>query len=407
MRHSALLLLFTLAALAATPVVVKDPAKTGLDPERLARVPTRMKTFVDKGSIAGAVTLVARHGSVAALDAVGYTDMETRQPMKADAIFQIHSMTKPIVAIAAMILMEEGKLSLSDPVEKHLPEFRSLWVMDSRDGDKGRSLKRPSRPITIRDLMTHTSGMSLNPPPAIGELHGALHKTLAEAVLVISQQPLEFEPGTKWQYSNTGIAALGRIIEVLSGVPFEKLLETRIFRPLGMHDTYIYPPSEKFNRIPTAYILKDGKTIKYTADPLGEGAMKYRQGARYPLPEGGIYSTASDLYALYQMMLSGGQYHGVRVLSRPSVEVMTQVHTGNLPTSAPGMGYGLAWAVVRDAAGTLPLTSIGTYGHGGRYGTYGFVDPVKDIIGVFLIHREGGSEERTAFVEMSIASIVD
>jgi CubicO group peptidase (beta-lactamase class C family) len=408
MRSSLLLFGLLLArGLFAAPPVVTDPGKAGLDPERLARIPVRMKAFADQGTIAGSVTLVARHGVVAALDAAGYTDLDRKSAMKTDAIFQIHSMTKPVVAIAAMTLVEEGRLSLNDPVEKYLPEFRGMWMIESRDGDKTRALKKPSRLITVRDLLTHTSGMSLNPPPGIGELHGALHKTLAEAVLVISQQPLEFEPGTKWQYSNTGIAALARILEVVSGMPFEKFLQVRIFEPLGMKDTYIYPPAEKYNRIPTAYILQNGKTIKYTADPLGEGVMKYRQNAKYPLPEGGIYSTASDLYVLYQMMLNRGQYNGVRILSPASVDTMTQVHTGTLPTNGPGMGYGLAWAVVRDAAGTLPLTSVGTYGHGGRYGTYCFIDPKKDIIGVFMIQREGGSDERNAFVEMAMSSILD
>ena len=396
------------ALLAAPPVVVTDPAKTGLDPQRLARIPVRMKAFADEGTIAGSVTLIARHGVVAALDAAGFTDLDKKDtPMKTDAIFQIHSMTKPVVAIAAMTLVEEGRLALGDPVEKYLPEFRSMWVIESHDGDKTRVLRRPSRPITVRDLMTHTSGMSTNPPPAIGELHGALHKTLAEAVLVISQQPLEFEPGSKWLYSNGGIAALGRILEVVSGMPFEKFLQVRVFDPLGMKDTYIYPPKEKYSRIPTAYILQQGKTVKYTADPLGEGAMKYRVGAKYPLPEGGIYSTAYDLYVLYQMMLNHGQYQGVRILSPASVDTMTQVHTGDLAAGGPGMGYGLAWAVVRDAAGTLPGLSVGTYGHGGRYGTYCFIDPKKDVIGIFMIQREGGSDERNAFVGMAMASVLD
>jgi len=301
--------------------------------------------------------------------------------------------------------MEEGKLSLNDPVEKHLPEFRGMWVMEAPDTEKERRLTRPFRLITIRDLMTHTSGMSLNPPPGIGELHGALHKTLEQAVLVISQQPLNFQPGTKWQYSNTGIAALARIVEVVSGMPYEKFLESRIFAPLGMKETYTYPPAGTHGRMPTAYILKDGKPVKYTADPLGEGAMKFRQGAKYPLPEGGLYSTANDLFILYQMMLNRGQYNGVRILSPSSVDIMTRVHTGDLPTSGPGMGYGLAWAVARNAA-AAPLPE-GAYGHGGRYGTYAFIDPRKEMIGIFLIHREGGSEERNAFVAMSMAAAID
>ncbi len=387
---------------AASPKV--NPPSTGMDAERLAKIPVRMKEFVDKGTIAGAVTLVARHGAIASLEAVGYTDLDHKKPMAVDAIFQIHSMTKPVTATGIMLLMEEGKLALNDPVEKYLPEFRGLWVIESQDG-KTRSLRRPTRAVTIRDLLTHTSGMGLNPPPGIAELHGTLDKTLAEAVAIYSQQPLEFEPGSKWQYSNLGMATAGRIVEVLSGMPYEKFLEARIFQPLGMKDSYIYPPKEKYDRIPSAYILKNGKTEKYFSDPLGEGAMKYRQGAKYPLPEGGIYTTASDIAAFYQMMLNGGTLNGVRLLSRATVNVMTSVQTGDLTTNGPGMGYGLGWAVVRDAAGTLPLTPVGTFGHGGRYGTYGFVDPKNDLIGVFMIQREGGSQERLAFMEMAESAV--
>lgn len=397
-----ILLSFLLAgAAAAAPPIVKDTGKTGLDAGRLARIPARMKAFVDAGRGPGIVTLVARNGHVAALDAVGYFDAESKKPMAADAIFQIHSMTKPVVCMAVMMLMEEGRLALTDPVEKHLPEFRGQMV---REGD---TLRKPARPATIRDMMTHTSGMMLNPPPGIGELHGALHKSLKDVVLVLSQQPLLFEPGTRWSYSNTGIAALARIVEVASGMAFEKYLEARIFQPLRMQDTYIYPPKEKFHRMPTAYILKDGVPVKYTMDPLGEGAMKFRENAKYPLPEGGIYSTAADLFSLYQLMLNKGTLNGVRLLSPASVEVMTAVHTGGLRTNAPGNGWGLGWYVVQDPQGELNLLSKGTYGHGGRYGTFCFVDPKRNMVGIFMIHREGGSEERVAFTEMAYGAITE
>jgi CubicO group peptidase (beta-lactamase class C family) len=159
--------------------------------------------------------------------------------------------------------------------------------------------------------------------------------------------------------------------------------------------------------MPTAYILKEGKPVKYTADPLGEGAMKFREGARYSLPEGGVYSTAADLFRFHQMMLNGGTLEGARLLSKASVTAMTRVHTGDLTTSTPGMGWGLGWFVAKPGPGTLGLLSPGTYGHGGRYGTYVFVDPRRDLIGVFLIHREGGSEERNAFVAMANAAVIE
>ena len=398
MRYAILLLP---ALLFAEPAVITDVKKTGLDPALLAKIPARLKSFVDEGKAAGMVTLVARHGHVAAIDAIGYTGFDTKQAIEPDAMFQLHSMTKPVVSLAIMMLQEEGLVNLSDPIEKHLPEFRGQQVLD------GHTLRKPSRLVTLRDLMTHTSGMILNPPPGIGELHGALHRTLAEVVLVESQQPLLFDPGTRWSYSNTGVAALARLIEVKSGMPFEKFLAARIFTPLGMGDTYIYPPKDKWHRMPTAYVVKDGKTIKYTSDPLGEGVMKFRENAKYPLPEGGLYSTVADLFRLYQLMLNGGQLDGTRLLSRASVDLMTANHTGILPGAPNGMSAALGWTFVRDPAAALTLLSTGTYGHGGRYGTYCFIDPKRDMIGIFMIHREGGSDEKNAFVSMAVSAVVD
>ena len=377
----------TLLLALAAPVLL---AQTGFDPARIAAIPPRMQEFVNQGKAAGVVTLIGRASGVVDLKATGYSDMETKAPMKADQIFQIHSMTKPMVAIGILMLAEEGKLSISDPVEKHLPEFRSL-----------------KEKITLQQLLTHTAGMALNPPAGIGELHGALHKSLADVALVYSQTPLSYAPGSKWQYSNTGIAVLARVLEVHSGLKFEDFLAKRIFGPLGMKDSYIFPPKEKWNRMPTAYILRNGKPVKYTDDPLGEGVMKFRDGAKYSLPEGGVYSTASDLFLLYQALLRDGKAaNGFRLLSPASVRLMRTVHTGDLATNGPGMGWGLGSSVVRPGFSPMGM-SPGTHGHGGRYGTYYFIDPAKDLIGIFMIHREGGSDERTAFVQMTYAGLLD
>ncbi len=365
-------------------------AQSGLDAGRLAAVPVRMQEFVTAGKVAGVVTLVGRSGGMVDLKATGYSDLETKAPLRPDHIFQIHSMTKPMVAIGILMLAEEGKLSISDPVEKHLPEFRTL----------------PQK-ITLQQLLTHTAGMPLNPPPGIGELHGALHKPLADVALVYSQTPVGYPPGSKWQYSNAGIAVLARVLEVHSGMRFEEFLARRIFEPLGMKDSYIFPPKEKWGRMPTAYILSNGQPVKYTDDPLGEGAMKYRAGAKYSLPEGGVYSTATDLFLLYQALLRDGKAaNGFRLLSPASVRLMRTVHTGELATNGPGMGWGLGSYVVRPGFSPMGM-SPGTYGHGGRYGTYSFIDPAKDLIGIFLIHREGGSDERTAFVQMTYSALLE
>ena len=375
-----------------------------LDKAKLAGIAPRMKEFVDAGKAAGVVTLVAHKGEVAQFEAVGYTDMETRQPMTKENIFQLHSMTKPIVALAAMQLAEEGRLSLADAVEKHLPEFRGQMVIAATHADGSRLVRKPSRLITVRDLMTHTSGMMLNPPPGIGELHGALHKSLADVTLILSQQPLEFEPGTKWQYSNEGIATLARIVEVISGQPLEVYMAKRIFEPLGMKDTYFFPPKDKWHRMPTAYILRDGKPVKYTSDPLGEGKMKFRDGAKYSLPEGGLYSTAADLLVLYKTILNQGKHGNFRLLSPAGLKVMRTSQTGDLKTGTPGAGWGLGWFVMKEDAGGQPMAA-GTFGHGGRYGTFCFLDPKNDLIGIFMIHREGGSDERQAFVQMTYSAL--
>lgn len=375
-----------------------------MDKQRLAGIAGRMREFVDAGKAAGIVTLLAHKGETVEFDAVGYTDLETRQPMTKENIFQLHSMTKPVVSLAAMQLVEQGRMSLSDPVEKLLPEFRGQLVIAESHPDGSRLLRKPARLVTVRDLMTHTSGMMLNPPPGIGELHGALHKSLADVALILSQQPLEFDPGTKWQYSNEGIATLARIVEVLSGENLETYLAKHIFEPLGMKDTYIFPPREKWNRMPTAYILRDGKPVKYTSDPLGEGKMKFREGAKYSLPEGGLYSTAADLLILYRTILNGGRHGNFRLLSPAGLRLMQQSHTGDLRTGTPGAGWGLGWFVMRDQAPGQFLPP-GTFGHGGRYGTYCFLDPANDLIGIFLIHREGGSDERQAFVQMAYSAL--
>jgi CubicO group peptidase (beta-lactamase class C family) len=397
--------------LSSSLLVYGNGAKAGMDPERLGRIPVRMKAFVDQGTVAGVVTLVARHGVIASLDAVGYQDLETKKPMKTDSIFQIMSMTKPVVAVAIMMLVEEGKVAVSDPVEKHLPEFRGLWMNTSRPGEKERRQIRPPRPITLRDLLTHTSGMIASLPEGIVELYTKLHLTLAEAVTVYSQQPLDFEPGTKWQYSNPGIATLGRVIEVASGQPFERFLSERIFQPLGMKDSFLFVPQDKIDRIAMVYKRVDGKLQRAGGDILGGDPSHYRKGSKYSAPEFGMYSTASDLAALYQMMLNGGTYNSKRLLSRASVSLMTVLHTGSIEPAghSTGMGYGLAWTVVRDPWGTLQLQSEGSYGHGGAFGTQGWIDPQKDLVGVFLIQRSAGGapDESNAFKAMAAAAIVE
>jgi len=382
-----------------------DPARAGMDAAQLARIGPVLREFVERGQMSGAVTLVMRRGALAHFEAAGWQDVEAKKPMQKDAIFQIMSMTKPFTGAAIMMLAEEGKLRLHDPVEDHLPEFRGQMVVVSEENGV-RTLRKPSRPITIRDLMTHTSGLG-PAAPGIGDIMVRMDRTLAEACLIYSQQPLLFEPGTRWMYSNTGIAVLGRIIEVRSGMSFEKFLETRIFQPLRMTDTHVFLPAEKRARLAPVYTVKDGRLVKAGPDILGGDPLKFREGAKYSGPEHSLYSTAWDLAQFYQMMLNGGQWNGKRLLSPASVAMMTQVHTGNLTAGHnPGTGFGLTWEVTKDPAGTLTGQSIGTFGHGGAFGTYGWVDPQKQLVGVYLMQLAGRPQPmRDAFITMANAAV--
>ncbi|MDX2180260.1 MAG: serine hydrolase domain-containing protein [Bryobacteraceae bacterium] len=377
--------LLFLGLLAAEAVAPKMPL------DRTAKISQRMQAFVDEGKVAGLVTLVMHNGQVIHHHAAGVLDVETKKPMAKDSIFQIMSMTKPFVSVAILMMAEEGKLTLMDPVERHLPEFK---------GQKG-----GSRPITIRDLLTHTSGLGTQPPKPIADLYAKGDLTLEEAVKYYAKTFLDFEPGTKWQYSNMGIDTLGRIVEVTSGMAFEKFLHVRILGPLGMKDSFIFPPAEKHPRIAMVHEFKSGKLQRSGPVFYGGDPSKYRTGSKFSMPAAGLYSTAPDLAKFYQTMLNGGTYMGKRLLSRASVETMTTLHTGDIKAGHnPGTGFGLAWEVQKEAAGTLNLMSVGTFGHGGAFGTHGWVDPKKKLVGVFLVQSTGGGDAafiKQAFIAMA------
>ncbi len=383
-------------------------AQSSIDSERLARISPRMKDFSDKKVVGGTVTLLAHRGKVVHFEAVGAQDAGTGKPMAKDSIFQIMSMTKPMVTTAITVLAEEGRLAISDPVEKHLPEYRGQMMIATRHADGSFAVKKPSRPITIRDLCTHTSGLPGNPPPGIGELPQKMDLPLETAVLIYSQSPLQFEPGTQWLYSNNGIATLGRIIEVASGQSFESFMKQRLWEPIGMKDTFLFPPQEKKARIAANHATRDGKLVY--ADPertLGGEARNYRAGAKYPAPEWGAYSTAADLFAFYEMTRNGGVHQGRRIVSRAALEVATVVHTGDIPVGV-GNGTGLGWDITKETAGTLNFLNPGTYGHGGAFGTHGWIDRERGIVGVFLVQGGAGAgDAKAAFMRMASAAVLE
>jgi CubicO group peptidase (beta-lactamase class C family) len=363
-----------------------------MDVERLARIPAQMESFVKRGTMAGAVTLIARRGAVVSLEAFGYQDLESKKPMRADTIFDIRSVTKPVTAIGVMILMEEGKLVLSDPVEKYLPEF-----------DEARKPRASPNKITIHHLLTHTSGLPFNRPPEIEDITIRRDRTLSEAVAFLSKQEPEFEPGTQFRYNSSGYAILGRIIEVISGKPYEQFIRERIFVPLDMKDSFFFIPAEKQNRVASIYRRQNGKLSKW------EEIENYSRKAKYPGPEFGMYSTASDLTALCQMMLDGGTYQGRRILSRMSVETMTKnqtLHIKSAMTERPAY-QGLGWGLSGDPMSDFPLTSTGSFGHNGAFGAIIWIDPNKALIRIFLEHRFGFESESNVFMAMAGAAVTN
>lgn len=377
------------------------------DTTPLARIRPAMQRFIDQGEIAGAVTVVGRKDAILSFEVVGQLNIEKQAPMTKDAIFQIASMTKPITAIGIMQLQEEGKLSIDDPVENHLPEFKGQMLIAEKKPDSV-LLKKPSRPITIKDLLTHTSGLPREYPAGLSNLYQIRDRTLAEGTLVISQQPLTFEPGTKWSYSSPGADTLGRIIEVRSGMPYEDYIKVRIFLPLGMTDTLFYFEAEgkRLHRVAPIYEKKDGK-LQQIPIPAG-WVIGPRSERKHPVPAGGLYSTGADLAKLYQMMLNNGEFGGNRVLKPESVKQMTSLQTGDLPAGfRPGNGFGLGWELVTKPQGMTEMHSPGSYGHLGAWGTQCWLDPKQDLFVILLIQRAGltGAEESNLLKELQTLAV--
>lgn len=351
------------------------------DPPKLDSIHDRMQAFVDDQEIAGAVTLVARHGQIVHLDAVGYANAETKTQMRTDSIFSIASMTKPVTAVAALILCEEGKLALDEPIAKHLPEFAV-----------GRKAK-----ITLRHLLTHTSGMAGNQ-----QNMGAL----AETVNAFAKRPLAFEPGQDWVYS-PGLSVAGRLVEIASGKPFDVFLAERILQPLEMTDTTFSLSDAQVERLAQLHKeTSDGKSLQVT-DNWFLGPVEQRT----PNPSGGLFSTARDMFRFWRMLLENGALEEVRILNEETVREMTQSQVGELKTGfVPGMTWGLGVGVVKTPEGITATLSPKSFGHGGVYGTQAWVDPKTETVYILLIQQVGlvnsdASKFRRAFQEAAAESL--
>ena len=365
------------------------PEDVGLSSERLERLTERLEAYVEDGELAGGVALVARRGRIAYLEAFGRRDIEANAPMTADAIFRIASQTKAIVSAGVMILQEEGALLITDPVGNYLPAFRETTVAVPRDD--GYDVVPASRPITIRDLLTHTSGFGYGMGVASDRWAAAgiqnwyfadRDEPIGVTVDRMASLPADAQPGERWIYGyNTDI--LGALIERVSGQPLDVFLAERIFEPLGMRDTHFYLPQEKRDRLAKVYSAgENGLSPAVGTGAIGQGA--YVDGPRKSFSGGaGLLSTATDYARFLQMLLNGGELDGVRVLSRKSVELMTVGHIGDVPFR-PGETFGLGFYIVEDVGARGVPGSVGEYGWGGAYHSTYWVDPVEELVVVYL-----------------------
>lgn len=360
----------------APPIARADDARSSAK-----GVAAALQPFVDSHSLAGAVTLVANKDKVLSLEAVGFSDVAAKKPMQTDAVFWIASQSKPITATALMMLVDEGKVHVNDPVEKYLPEFKNLWLAVERDNDHV-LLRKPKRAVTVRDVLSHTSGM---PFASDMEKPTLDHLPLRDAVRSYVLTPLQFEPGSRYQYSNAGINTAGRIIEVVGGMPYEDFLDKRLFAPLGMKDTTFWPRGEQLTRLAKAYKPTADKN-NLEATTVGQLQYPLDDRKRQPMPAGGLFSTASDVGRFCQMILNGGTLDGKRYLSEAAVAQMTSKQTGD----ALKDGYGLGWA-----------TGGGSFGHGGAFATNMTIDARRGLITVFMVQHAGfpgkGGESHGAF----------
>lgn len=382
-----------------------------LNARRLRRLHGLLERNVESRMIAGGVALVMQHGEPVLLEAVGAHCLESNASMRTDSIFQIMSMSKPFIAAAVMKLVESGSVSLEGAIDQYLPEFGDLWMFAERASDRV-ELTRPSRKPTLGELLTHSAGL-IDMPAVIGRGKFPLKLTmsLAEIAMMVSQSPLEYEPGARSVYSNCGIAMAARIVEKVAGVPYETFIARSFFEPLGMKDSFFFPQAEHWPRIPCCYEHKDGKLVEMGDGTPGGRNTRLRINARSSVPEAGIYSTALDIAKLYQLMLNRGHWSGQRILTEASVDSMISTHIQDEPTTTPdrvGTGQGLAWRVARLPEGSKrePVTASRSFSHAGALGTYGWADPNNDLVGILLIQQPNAMQLREDFVSVVRGSLL-
>jgi|HigsolmetaAR202D_1030399.scaffolds.fasta_scaffold00074_41 CubicO group peptidase (beta-lactamase class C family) len=390
--------LLVAGTVAAAGLKTTKPERVGMSSERLARINEIMQRHVDEGRITGAVTAVARRGKVVHFEAHGYRDPNAKTPMTKDAIFRMASSSKPVTGVAILMLMEEGRVRLSDPVSKYIPEFKNMKVavpkpgmteQEARRANNGKpevDLVPANREITIEDLMTHTSGLHSG---GLGQLVHPVPRapgdTLATYIPKLAAAPLDFQPGTRWSYSAlAGIDTLARIVEIASGLTFDEFLRRRIFEPLGMRDTFFVVPEDKRARLLPLF-RRNGDAWQEISTPAFLATRTYFSGA------GGLYSTAHDYVRFEQMLVNGGALDGKRLLSPKTVQLMSMNHVGDLFRGLRGrdngLGFGLTVYVTLDTANATRWRTAGSFGWAGAFGTITWSDPKEELIAVLMIQQ--------------------
>ena len=398
-----------------------SPERQGFSSDRLDRLTQFMEAKVDDGTMVGGLGVIARNGKVIYSESFGQADREAGRVMEEDAIFRIYSMTKPITGVALMMLYEEGKFRLSDPIAWYMPELANLEVALSTagtgvisDGTVSRGVgetneellgktRKPKRQPTIRDLLTHTAGFTYGifGNTEVDQLYrqsetiGIMdQRNLQQFVQDLGKLPLQYEPGAQWHYS-VSVDVQGRLVEVLSGMSFGEFLRTRLFEPLDMKDTAFFVPSEKQSRLAQLYKPAGLTELNFMAPTTGNGlevADAYISAGVLAPPEfesggAGLVSTARDYLRFAQMMLNGGELDGVRILSPKTAQLMTSNHLGDLPMGwgGKGLGFGLGFGLVLEPESTGEVSSAGEFNWGGAAGTRFWVDPEENLIGIFMV----------------------
>lgn len=402
---------------------IADPQSQGFDPRRLARIRPRMQSYVDSGNFSGITTLIARHGQTVHFEHAGVQDKTTQAPLDSSTIFRIYSMTKPVVCTALMTLYEEARFHLLEPVAKYLPAFKNVKVWN-----EGNPVADPVRPILIRDLFTHTAGLTYSfledtRVSAMYHESGLLRAdaTLESIIDELARLPLAFQPGSQWHYSMS-IDVLGRLIEVLSGSTLQDFLKSRIFTPLGMADTGFSVPEQNRSRIAAMYGHPDIAHHRFSemiSSPVGpvDVSKSYPAGNTTTFARGGtgLFSTAADYLRFAQMLLNRGQLDGERVISPAIAELM---HSNHLPASLmpysiatialPGYGFGLGSRVRLNPAESGMPGSAGEFGWSGAANTYYWVDPKLELIGIFMTqHMLSVESAHRDFQVLAYQALVD